>query len=88
MPTYGFLTTDSSLVEVTSKKPKQGYKKAIAKHKRLIRKIKTTNSYKKHPGDWENTIKGKVTKSYSTFRNGIAPVGIYNTVNLGDEVEQ
>lgn len=70
MATYGFLTSDSAIIEVKASNAKQAYKKAILKNEKLRKKLKKLG--------WGS---GKVTKSYFTYnKQGFAPTGIYKTL--------
>jgi hypothetical protein len=69
---YGFLTTDSFIVEVQAYNPKQAHKLAIKRDKYLRNKMGKKLDLSKE---------AKVTKSYVTYgRYGFAPVGIYKQV--------
>lgn len=72
---YGFLTTDSFIVEVKASNPKTAYNRAVKENERLRTKMEQEGLKPKSDG--------KITTSYVTYgREGFAPVGIYKNVKL------
>jgi len=63
MVTYAFLTSDNFRIEADGKNPKEAYKKALLKHKTMMKKLQNKPEFDKN---------AKVLKMYVTYRNGFA----------------